>query len=207
MGLVVIAEPIGYIIYLTLAGGVFEHEIVGYYFVVFVMEVFLLLVVELFCKIKAGKNVRVSLLPKEIAYTLELIPFASVVSCFLLIEIAGEIMSADTMILCMCVIFSIVVTNYIVFLMVHKYTGMAEKRLEEEMIYQEIAYNNEYYQDVEKYQEQIQDIKHFNNIMTEVWNKKSWMKSWLTYISFQKIQDLCFYIYGESDFGSVRYVR
>lgn len=28
MGLVVIAEPIGYIIYLTLAGGVFEHEIV-----------------------------------------------------------------------------------------------------------------------------------------------------------------------------------
>ena len=43
MGLVVIAEPIGYIIYLTLAGGVFEHEIVGYYFVVFVMEVFLLL--------------------------------------------------------------------------------------------------------------------------------------------------------------------
>ena len=160
MGLVVIAEPIGYIIYLTLAGGVFEHEIVGYYFVVFVMEVFLLLVVELFCKIKAGKNVRVSLLPKEIAYTLELIPFASVVSCFLLIEIAGEIMSADTMILCMCVIFSIVVTNYIVFLMVHKYTGMAEKRLEEEMIYQEIAYNNEYYQDVEKYQEQIQDIKH-----------------------------------------------
>lgn len=160
MGLVVIAEPIGYIIYLTLAGGVFEHEIVGYYFVVFVMEVFLLLVVELFCKIKAGKNVRVSLLPKEIAYTLALIPFASVVSCFLLIEIAGEIMSADTMILCMCVIFSIVVTNYIVFLMVHKYTGMAEKRLEEEMIYQEIAYNNEYYHDVEKYQEQIQDIKH-----------------------------------------------
>lgn len=69
-------------------------------------------------------------------------------------------MSADTMILCMCVIFSIVVTNYIVFLMVHKYTGMAEKRLEEEMIYQEIAYKDEYYQDVEKYQEQIQDIKH-----------------------------------------------
>lgn len=37
---------------------------------------------------------------------------------------------------------------------------MAERRLEEEMIYQEIAYNDEYYQDVEKYQEQIQDIKH-----------------------------------------------
>ena len=160
MGLVVIAEPIGYIVYRTLAGGVFEDEVVGYYFAVFVMEILLLLVVELFCKIKAGKSIRVSLLPKEITYTLALIPFASVVSCFLLIEIAREIMSADTMILCMCVIFSIVVTNYIVFLIVHKYTGMAEKRHEEEMIYQEIAYNDEYYQDVEKYQEQIQNIKH-----------------------------------------------
>ena len=160
MGLVVIAEPIGYIVYRILARGVFEDDVVGYYFVVFVMEILLLFVVELFCKIKAGKNIRVSLLPKEIAYTLALIPFASVVSCFLLIEIAKEIISTDTMILCMCVIFSIVVTNYIVFLIVHKYTGMAEKRLEEEMIYQEIAYIDEYYQDVEKYQEQIQDIKH-----------------------------------------------
>ena len=109
MGLVVIAEPIGYIVYRILARGVFEDD---------------------------------------------------VVSCFLLIEIARDIISEDTMILCMCVIFSIVVTNYIVFLIVHKYTGMVEKRLEEEMIYQEIAYNDEYYQDVEKYQEQIQDIKH-----------------------------------------------
>ena len=160
MGLVVVAEPIGYIVYRLLAKGVFEDDTVGYYFVVLVMEILLLVVVEVFCRIKAGKSIRVSLLPKEIAYTLALIPFASVVSCFLLIEIAKEIMSTDTMILCMCVIFSIVVTNYIVLLIVHKYTGMAEKRLEEEMIYQEIAYIDEYYQDVEKYQEQIQDIKH-----------------------------------------------
>ena len=160
MGLVVVAEPIGYIVYRILARGVFEDDTVGYYFVVFVMEILLLAVVEVFCRIKAGKSIRVSLLPKEIAYTLALIPFASVVSCFLLIEIAREIISTDTMILCMCVIFSIVVTNYIVFLIVHKYTDMAEKRLEEEMIYQEIAYIDEYYQDVEKYQEQIQDIKH-----------------------------------------------
>ena len=53
-------------------------------------------------------------------------------------EIAKEIISTDTMILCMCVIFSIVVTNYIVFLIVHKYTGMAEKRLERNKIQPEI---------------------------------------------------------------------
>ena len=160
MGLVVIAEPIGYIVYRILARGVFEDDVVGYYFTVYIMEILLLIVVEIFCRIKAGKSMRVSLLPKELAYTLALIPFASIISCFLLVEIAREIISTDTLILCMCVIFSIIVTNYIVFLIVHKYTGMAERRLEEEMIYQEIAYNDEYYQDVEKYQEQIQDIKH-----------------------------------------------
>lgn len=132
MGLVVIAEPVGYIVYRILARGVFEDDVVGYYFVVFVMEILLLLVVELFCIIKAGKNIRVSLLPKEIAYTLALIPFASVVSCFLLVEIARDIISEDTMILCMCVIFSIVVTNYIVFLIVHKYTGSQGKRNRDE---------------------------------------------------------------------------
>ena len=128
--------------------------------VVFVMEIFLLIVVEIFCRIKAGKNIRVSLLPKEVAYTLMLIPFASVIACFLLIEISAELITTEMIILCMCVIFSIVITNYLVFLMVNKYTDIAEKRHEEEMIYQEIAYIEEYYQDVEKYQEQIQDIKH-----------------------------------------------
>ena len=66
MGLVVIAEPIGYIVYRILARGVFEDDVVGYYFVVFVMEILSLFVVELFCKIKAGKNIRVSLLQKKL---------------------------------------------------------------------------------------------------------------------------------------------
>lgn len=160
MGLVVVAEPVGYIVYKTVTGGGLTDETAGYYSVVFVMEILLLAVVEIFCRIKAGKSVKLSLLPKEVTCTLALIPFASIISCFLLIEISMEIISADTLILCMCVIFSIVVTNYMVFLMIHNYTDMAEKRHEEEMLRQETVYRDEYYQDVEKYQEQIQDIKH-----------------------------------------------
>lgn len=37
---------------------------------------------------------------------------------------------------------------------------MAEKQHEEEMVLSEITYQNEYYRDMEQYQEQIQDIKH-----------------------------------------------
>ena len=50
--------------------------------------------------------------------------------------------------------------NYIIFLMIEKYTTVEEKQHEEEMIQREILYRNEYYQDMERYQEQIQDIRH-----------------------------------------------
>lgn len=61
---------------------------------------------------------------------------------------------------CMFVVFLIIMTNYLVFLMVYRYTVVAEKQHEDEMMLQEIAYIHEYYQDVEMYQEQIQDMKH-----------------------------------------------
>ncbi len=60
----------------------------------------------------------------------------------------------------MCIIFVIIITNYIIFLMIEKYTTVEEKQHEEEMIQREILYRNEYYQDMERYQEQIQDIRH-----------------------------------------------
>lgn len=56
--------------------------------------------------------------------------------------------------------FVIIITNYIIFLMIEKYTTVEEKQHEEEMIQREILYRNEYYQDMERYQEQIQDIRH-----------------------------------------------
>lgn len=78
----------------------------------------------------------------------------------LLIEVAKELISAQMVVLCMCIIFVIIITNYVIFLMIEKYTTVEEKQHEEEMIQREILYRNEYYQDMERYQEQIQDIRH-----------------------------------------------
>lgn len=47
-----------------------------------------------------------------------------------------------------------------VFLMMESYTDMAEKQHEEEMVLREITYQDEYYKDMERYQEEIQNIKH-----------------------------------------------
>lgn len=160
MGLTAIAEPVGYMVYRIFADHLIQEEIVAYYFTVFVMAFFRAAVVELFCRIKSDKKVLVSLMPKEVVYALILIPLTSLVSCFRLISVASELISAQTIVLCMCIISMIIVTNHMVYTMVNSYTVMAEKRHEEEIIMQEAAYNQEYYEDMERYQELIQNIKH-----------------------------------------------
>lgn len=160
MGLVVVAEPVGYIIYRASVMQLLTDERAVYYITVFAMELFRAILVEVFCRIKMGKVLRLGAMPREVIYMLVLIPLASLVGCFLLIEVVQEQLSARTAILCMCIIFTIILTDYMVFLMIESYTNMAEKQHEEEMVSREISYQDEYYKDMERYQEQIQDIKH-----------------------------------------------
>lgn len=160
MGIMVITEPIGYLFNKAFMEDLIKNEAVSYYFIVFFMVFLHALVVEIFCRLKSGKSIRLSSLPKETLYMLTVIPLTSLISCFLLIEVAGELISTQMIILCMCIIFTIIVMNYILFLMIENYTAMEEKQHEEEMMQSEITYCNEYYRDVEQYQEQIQDIKH-----------------------------------------------
>lgn len=160
MGLVVVAEPVGYIIYRASVIQLLTDERAVYYITVFAMELFRAILVEVFCWIKMGKVLRLGAMPREVIYMLVLIPLASLVGCFLLIEVVQEQLSARTVILCMCIIFTIILTDYMVFLMMENYTDMAEKRHEEEMLLSEISYQDEYYKDMERYQEEIQNIKH-----------------------------------------------
>lgn len=159
MGIMGISEPAGYLFSKVFMEQIVEDDVVIHYFSAFLVVIFRLAIVEVFCRLKAGKNVKVSSMPKETSYALALIPLCSLISCFLLIEVAKELISAQMVVLCMCIIFVIIITNYVIFLMIEKYTTVEEKQHEEEMIQREILYRNEYYQDMERYQEQIQDIR------------------------------------------------
>ena len=159
MGLVV-AEPAGYITYRLFEFDFIRDVDAAYYFIAFAVVLFRAVMVEIFCRIKTGKRLRVSAIPKEVAYMLILIPSASLICCFLVMEVAEELMSVRTIILCICIVFTIVITNYVVFLMIEKYTDIEERQHEEELVLSEVAYQNEYYRDMERYQEQIQDIRH-----------------------------------------------
>ena len=159
MGIMGVAGPLGYLFNKAFMEKVLDDTTVSYYFIVFFMALLKATIVEVFCRLKSGKSIRLSAMPKETQYMLTMIPLCSLISCFLLIEVAKELISAQMVVLCMCIIFVIIITNYIIFLMIEKYTTVEEKQYEEEMIQREILYRNEYYQDMERYQEQIQDIR------------------------------------------------
>lgn len=160
MGIMGVAEPLGYLFNKAFMEKVLDDTTVSYYFIVFFMALLKATIVEVFCRLKSGKSIRLSAMPKETQYMLTMIPLCSLISCFLLIEVAKELISAQMVVLCMCIIFVIIITNYVIFLMIEKYTTVEEKQHEEEMIQREILYRNEYYQDMERYQGQIQDIRH-----------------------------------------------
>jgi len=159
MGIMGVAEPLGYLFNKAFMEKVLDDTTVSYYFIVFFMALLKATIVEVFCRLKSGKSIRLSAMPKETQYMLTMIPLCSLISCFLLIEVAKELISAQMVVLCMCIIFVIIITNYVIFLMIEKYTTVEEKQHEEEMIQREILYRNEYYQDMERYQEQIQDVR------------------------------------------------
>lgn len=160
MGITVVTEPVGYLCSKTFMEKLIEGEVIIYYLTSFVMAVLHAVVVEIFCRMKSGKSIRPSVMPKDVLYMLAVIPLASLVSCFLLIEMAKELLSGQMVVLCMCIIFTIIAVNYILFLMIEKYTMVEERRHEEEMMQAELKYRNEYYRDMERYQEQIHDIRH-----------------------------------------------
>lgn len=160
MGITVITEPIGYLFHKIFMTNLLTDITASYYFIVFSMLFFRGAIVEIFCRLKSGKSMRLSAMPKDILYMFVVIPLASLLSCFLLIEVSRELISEQMIVLCMCIIFIIIVTNYIIFLMIEKYTAVEEREHEDEMMQAEIAYRNEYYRDMERYQEQINDIRH-----------------------------------------------
>ena len=120
MGIMGISEPAGYLFSKVFMEQIVEDDVVIYYFSAFLVVIFRLAIVEVFCRLKAGKNVKVSSMPKETSYALALIPLCSLISCFLLIEVAKELISAQMVVLCMCIIYVIIITNYIIFLMIEK---------------------------------------------------------------------------------------
>ena len=160
VGINFVTEPIGYVLHMAVVGVWGRDEMVSYFLLAFILEMLRLTVVEIFCRKKTGKKLSFSMLPRTVAGLFCCIPFTSIVCCILLIEIAKRSISGELVVLCLAVIFTIFICNYLVFLMMEKYTEVIEKRREEEMDRQKAAYKEEYYRELEVYVDKINAVRH-----------------------------------------------
>lgn len=160
IGIVVIAEPMTYAICVAFARYMPDSEQVMQHILLLTRGIVRIILVEAACKVKNNQNIELAKMPRSIVTILFMIPASSLISCLLLAEVIKELLSADLIILCLSIIYTIIMTNYLVFLMMKEYTTVSEELYEEEMLLQEAEYKDEYYRDVESYMEEIQDIRH-----------------------------------------------
>lgn len=95
MGINFVTEPIGYILHMYAMGHLYQDETASYFILAFVLEFFRFMIVEVFCRIRLGKKISFSMLPRSVAGLLCCIPFISVICCILLIEIATRSISGE----------------------------------------------------------------------------------------------------------------
>lgn len=157
MGITFITEPIGYLIHMILIKEKIHDSRISFFLLAFIFEVIRMILVETFCLLKQGKRISVSRIPKEVLY---IIPLTSIISCILIIEIAEKTVNPEMLILCMTIIFTIIISNYLMFSMIHRYVELAESRREADLLYQESILKEEYYRDMEQPIERIHTLKH-----------------------------------------------
>lgn len=150
VGVGMIIEPVGLILlhtmnYVTEADGV--HK---YYFVVVLCAFIRGNVLYLLSKVLSKKNVRLSKVPKEIVKVLAMILGFSILNCCFVIILSIKSGSSKSLIMCISIIISIVLTYYFMLYMMERFNYLARKRHEDEMYRKEMYYKEQYYSEVER---------------------------------------------------------
>ena len=160
VGVGMIIEPIGLILlhamnYVTEADGV--HK---YYFVVVLCAFIRGNVLYLLSKVLSKKNVRLSKVPKEIVNVLAMILGFSILNCCFVIILSMNSGSSKSLIMCISIIISIVLSYYFMLYMMERFNYLAKKRHEDEMYRKEMYYKEQYYSEVERRNEYVHNLKH-----------------------------------------------
>lgn len=160
VGTGMVIEPIGLILlnamkYSTEADGI--HK---YYFVVVLCAFIRGNVLYLLSKALSKKKVRLSKVPKEIVGVLAMTFGFSILNCCFVIVLSMESGSRRSLIMCISIIISIVLTYYFMLYMMDRFNYLARKRHEDEMYRKEMYYKEVYYSEVDKRNEYVHNLKH-----------------------------------------------
>lgn len=160
VGAGMVIEPVGLVLlnamkYSTEADGI--HK---YYFVVVLCAFIRGNVLYLLSKALSKKKVRLSKVPKEIVGVLAMTFGFSILNCCFVIVLSMESGSRRSLIMCISIIISIVLTYYFMLYMMDRFNYLARKRHEDEMYRKEMYYKEVYYSEVDKRNEYVHNLKH-----------------------------------------------
>lgn len=160
IGTGIVIEPIGLLLlhamhYASESDGVYK-----YYFVVVLCEFIRGNVIYLLCKLLAKRNVRLAKLPKEIVGVLVLVFAFAIINCCFIIVLSLESGSLKSLVMCLSIIVSIVLTYYFMLYMMERFNYLERKQHADELYREEMHYKDIYYSEVEKRNEYVQNLKH-----------------------------------------------
>ncbi len=160
IGIGILVEPVGLVILNALNYSGEPEEIYKYYFVILICEFIRGNLVYWVCHTLTKKKVRWSRIPRQIWGVWIFVFVFAITNCCLVILLALESQSKKSIIMCITIIISIFLTYYFMIYMVERVNYLTAKRHEDELYLEEMRYKEIYYQEVEKRNDEVQNIKH-----------------------------------------------
>lgn len=160
VGTGMIIETVGLVLLHTMGYSSGADETHKYYFVVVLCAFIRGNILYLLCKVVSKKGVRLSTVPKEMVRVLAMTFGFSILNCCFVIVLSMETGSSRSLIMCISIIISIVLTYYFMLYMMERFNYLAKRRHEDEMYRKEMHYKEVYYSEIDKRNEYVHNLKH-----------------------------------------------
>lgn len=160
VGIGMVLEPVGLLLLRDFNFTLKTAEWKTYYFVVVLCALIRGNGLYLFSKLISRKGIRLSKLPKEITSVLVMVFVFSILNCCFVVLISMEAGNGKSMVMCISIIISIVLTYYCMLYMMERFETLTRKQHDDEMYRKEMRYKEIYYSEMEKRNEYIQNLKH-----------------------------------------------
>lgn len=160
IGAGILFEPVGMLLLHAMNYTSGAEEIYKYYFVMALCSFIRGNVLYLLSRLISGKDVRLSKLPKEIIGVLVMVFGFAVLNCCFIIILSLESGNPKSLIMCITILVSIVLTYYFMLYMMERFNYLMQKQHEDELYKEEMYYKEIYYSEVEKRNEYVQNLKH-----------------------------------------------
>lgn len=171
VGTGILFEPIGLLLLQAANYTSREDGVYKYYFVAALCSFIRGNVLYLLSKLISKREVRLSKIPKEIIAVLVMVFVFAVLNCYFIIILSLESGNPKSLIMCISLLVSIVLTYYFMLYMMERFNYLMRRQYEDEMYREEMFYKEIYYTEVEKRNECVQNLKHdLKNKLSELYH-------------------------------------